>query len=160
MLQKQFDIVPVPPTDSGSGFETKSKKPHFEVTKDNVGRWVESLTKTFYNLRGAVIDSGLDGGECRCKRELTEKNMKDAMMQLLILVQLLRCGLVEFLLEDGRLKSKMMNEWRDHGGILLFFLVASIFYFLTVLISGRETEEEDEGNVHFVFEIQGCDFYQ
>ncbi|EIM79278.1 uncharacterized protein STEHIDRAFT_116627 [Stereum hirsutum FP-91666 SS1] len=91
-LRNKYDIHPqtVSANSTASGSYVS-----YQVTRDNVGRWIAALTDTFSGLREALTTKG------RFRNSLTLQDVVKVVHYLMLFRVLLKCESVDFLLSDG-----------------------------------------------------------
>lgn len=92
------------------GIHSSSSPPSARVTSHNVGQWIKALTETFATIRDIFFND-----KKSCKPHIGAEEVMDAVDNLLNLRDLLRCGIVEFLLSDRLLAEEMGRKRSDLG---------------------------------------------
>lgn len=79
-----------------------------QVTSNNLGKWIEAITKTFITIRAIFFDDNN-----KCKSKIAGDDVMKAVRHLMTFRDLLQCGIVDFLLSDQLLAKEMGRKPSD-----------------------------------------------
>lgn len=97
-------------TDYGIQPDSSSSQLSAQVTSENLGQWINALTKTFATIRNIFFND-----KNKCKTNISALEVADAVDNLLNLRDLLRSRIMEFLLSDELLAAEMGRKRSDLG---------------------------------------------